>query len=108
MFPGDAGGQEPACRCSGNWISILGPGKIRWRRKWQAHSSVLTLGIPWTEESEATIKGTEKVLDMTEDTHARATPSDHRTVNVGGLKTQESSHQGIQRSMSLGFECCPG
>ena len=47
-FPGGSDGKEPAAVCETSGWS-LGQ-KVRWRREWLYHSSILAWRIPWTEE----------------------------------------------------------
>ena len=48
-FPGGTGGDEYARPCSRCKIHGFNPWfrKIHWRRKWQPHSSIPALKIPW-------------------------------------------------------------
>ena len=50
-FPGDASGEEPACRCRRRKRQEFSPwvGKIPWKKKWQPTPG-FAWEIPWTEE----------------------------------------------------------
>ena len=49
LVPSGSDGKKIHLEC---WRPGFNPsvGKIRWRRKWQPHSSILAWRIPWTEE----------------------------------------------------------
>ena len=70
-FPTGSDSKEPTCQCRrpkrrgfDTWV-----GKILWRRKWQPHSTILALQIPWTEELAGYSLWGHKESDITEHIH---------------------------------------